>query len=176
MEKTETLNEVCYLNADKIQFKKIDVNKFIILFISTFGLYGIWWMYKSWQFFKDKDAMDIMPAMRALFCVFYLPSLNRYILELANEKGCHYTYSPITMYFGYLILILLGNLPQPYFLVAFLSFVFLLPPYKALNFAINSCSEVYVTSQKGFNIREIFLLIAGGILWLLGIVGLFVQA
>jgi hypothetical protein len=63
-------------------------------------------------------------------------------------------------------------LPTPFFLAAIISFVFLIPPFKALNFAVNYCEGFKVIEQSAFSKRQIFLLIIGVILWILVIVGI----
>ncbi|EXE34023.1 hypothetical protein J571_4043, partial [Acinetobacter baumannii 554515] len=55
--------------------KVISVNKFIFLSLISFGLYPIWWMFKAWRFFLIKDKLNIMPAARAIFSIFFLYSL-----------------------------------------------------------------------------------------------------
>jgi len=35
---------------------------FIFLSIITLGLYSVWWIYKAWRFFQQKEMIDIMPA------------------------------------------------------------------------------------------------------------------
>lgn len=67
MEKIVSVHEPESFNSEKIVFEKIDTLIFTVLFITSFGLYGLWWMYKSWKLFNDKDKIDIMPAMRTLF-------------------------------------------------------------------------------------------------------------
>src|SRR4051812_412133 len=71
----------------------ISVEKFILLCIASFGTYEIWWMYKAWKYYQQKEEMDIMPAARALFCIFYLYSLLEKIEYSAKEKGYTESYS-----------------------------------------------------------------------------------
>ncbi|MGV8830221.1 MAG: hypothetical protein ACWA6U_18090 [Breznakibacter sp.] len=175
MENVETINEITTnLEASRIEFKRIDVNKFVILFIITFGLYGIWWIYKSWQFFKDKEKTDIMPAIRALFSIFFLIPLFNKISRFAKVNGYNQAYSSVLLFFGFWIFNLLGNLPEPYFLIALFSIICLIPPFKALNFAVDYCDDFKVINQENFNGRQIFLLIAGSIFWILVLIGLFI--
>ena len=71
----------------------VSVNNFIILFFLTMGLYGAWWMYKAWRYFKKIDNSDIMPAMRTIFSIFYLYGLMQRIQEFAHSKGYNQSYS-----------------------------------------------------------------------------------
>jgi len=74
-------------NNDVEEQKIISLNKFIIPSFLSFDLYGIWWIYKAWRFYKQKENSDILPAARAIFCIFFLNSLFRKILVSAKEKG-----------------------------------------------------------------------------------------
>ena len=97
----------------------ISLNKFIFLSIISFGTYELWWIYKAWRFFMQKDKLDIMPAVRTIF-----------------------------------------------------SFVFIIPPFKALNFAKQNATDIIVDEQTSYSRRQIALIIVGAIFWVLVIVGM----
>jgi hypothetical protein len=160
------------IEVDKIEINKLSVNKFVILSIVTLGIYEIWWIFKSWRFFQDNEKSDIMPAMRTVFSIFYLIPLFNKILKLAKHNGYKHSYVSVFLFVGFLIVNLLALLPTPFSLAAIISFVFLIPPFKALNFALGFCKEFKVTEQNSFSKRQIFLLATGVILWILVIVGI----
>lgn len=172
MEKIVSVHEPESFNSEKIVFEKIDTLKFTVLFITSFGLYGLWWMYKSWKLFNDKDKIDIMPAMRTLFCVFYLSALFSMILDLAKMKGYSKSYSSILLFAGFIVFNLLGKLPEPYFLISFISISCLIAPFKALNYAVDYCDEIEVVNLRFFNIRQSLIIFLGGVFWILIIIGL----
>ena len=58
-------------NNDVEEQKIISLNKFIFLSIISFGTYEIWWIYKAWRFYQQKEKLDIMPAARAIFSIFF---------------------------------------------------------------------------------------------------------
>ncbi len=93
-------NQNNILNSNSIGLKNnieeqhcISLNKFIILSIASFGLYEIWWMYKAWRFYQQKEQSNIMPAARAIFTIFFLHSLFKKTFEFAKEKGYKESYS-----------------------------------------------------------------------------------
>jgi len=159
------------IEVDKIEINKLSVNKFVILSIVTLGLYELWWIYKSWRFFQDKEKSDIMPAIRTVLSIFYLIPLFNKILNLAKNNGYKHNYVSVFLFVGFLIANFLVLLPTPYFLTAITSFVFIIPPFKALNFAVDYCEGFTVIEQNAFSKRQIFLLIIGVILWILVIIG-----
>ncbi|MFX8512392.1 hypothetical protein ABTM04_21180, partial [Acinetobacter baumannii] len=70
------LNQTQSIQSNHIEnLKVISLNKFIVLSIISFGLYQIWWVFKAWRFFLIKDKLNIMPAARAVFSIFFLYSL-----------------------------------------------------------------------------------------------------
>ena len=159
------------IEVDKIEINKLSVNKFIILSIVTIGLYELWWIYKSWRFFQAKEKSDIMPAIRTVFSIIFLIPLFNKILKLAKRNGYKPGYISVFLFVGILITNLLVLLPTPFSLIAIISFVFLIPPFKALNFAVDYCEGFKVIKQNAFSKRQIFLLAIGVILWILVIIG-----
>jgi hypothetical protein len=165
-------NDNIILRDDVEEQNIISLNKFIFLSIASFGLYEIWWAYKSWRFFQQKDKLDIMPAARAIFSLFFLYSLFVNIFSFAKKKGYDQNYSSGSLFAGFIILNLLSKLPDPFWLIAVFSFVFLIPPFQALNFAKQNSKEFIVNEQESFSARQIILLSLGTVFWGLVIVGL----
>jgi hypothetical protein len=157
--------------VDKIEINKLSVNKFVILSIVTLGLYELWWIFKSWRFFQDKEKSNILPAMRTVFSIFYLIPLFNKILNLAKNNGYKHSYVSLFLFMGIILASLFALLPTPFFLAALVSVIFLIPPFKALNFAVGFCEGFTVINQNKFSKRQIFLLIIGVILWILVIIG-----
>jgi len=48
-----------------------------------------------------------------------------------------------------------------------LTFIFFIPPFKALNFAKQNSSDLIVTEQTSFSSRQIVLIVIGFIFWVL---------
>lgn len=93
------LNQTQSIQSNHIEnLKVISVNKFIFLSLISFGLYPIWWMFKAWRFFLIKDKLNIMPAARAIFSIFFLYSLFNRIKTYAKEQGYINDFSSGWMY------------------------------------------------------------------------------
>ncbi len=152
-------------NSDIEPLATINLTKFIILSIVSFGLYELWWIYKSWRFFKQKEKLDIMPAARAIFSIFFLNSLFNKILHFAASKGYEKSYSSTPLVVGFFIINTASKLPQPYWVISGLSFLFLIPPFQALNFAFKNSTDFETNEQVYFNYRQIILLLVGLALW-----------
>lgn len=163
------------INEDLIKkrVELVSVNQFLILYIFSFGLYSIWWMYKTWRFFKEKDSLDIMPAWRAIFSIFFLYSLFDNILKYAWTNGFAKSYQSVSLYLGYILCSLVTNfLPDPYWLLGLLASFFFIQPVEAFNFAVDN-SRTHEAGTGGFNGRQIVILVLGGGFWILVLIGLF---
>jgi hypothetical protein len=152
--------------------KIINLNKFIVLSITSFGLYPIWWIYKAWRFYQQKENIDIMPAARAIFSIFFLTSLFNKTLYFAKEKGYTENYSSVGLFIGFIVGNLLAKLPDPFWLISIFSFVFLISPFKALNYAKQNSNDFIVTEQATFSGRQIGLIVVGIIFWVLVVLGM----
>ena len=152
--------------------KIISLNKFIFLSIISFGLYELWWIYKAWDFFNQKEKLNINPALRTIFSIFFLISLFNKILRYAKEKGYSNNYSSILLFIGFFVANLLAKLPDPFWLIAILSFVFMILPFKALNFAKRNSTDFIVIEQTSYSGRQIALIVIGVIFWILVLLGL----
>lgn len=52
--------------------------------ILSFGIFNSYWMYKNWQFLKNRDNLDIMPFWRGIFGIFFIHSL---LNKIEADKG-----------------------------------------------------------------------------------------
>ncbi len=170
-------NEILDANFEsvdsKIALESITRNNFIILHIATLSLYSFWWMYKAWNYYKEKEKLDIMPAARSFFALFFMISLFNKIRTDALDKGYTKNFSSVLLFFVFIIFNLLNNLPEPFMLISYLGFIAYLQPLAAYNFAIDQSPTHKLTVLEGFNKRQIGLLLVGGILWFLIVLGTF---
>lgn len=154
----------------------ISLKRFIFLSIISLGLYELWWIFKAWRFFAIKDHLNIMPAARAIFSIFFLYFLFKKIREYAKAQGDVQEFSAGWMYIGYILFALVfANLPDPYWLISSVSFMFLIPAFVALNHAKKQDDQLNAVIQEKFNIAQIFVIIIGSIFWILLLIGFFLE-
>jgi len=152
--------------------KIISLNKFVFLSIISFGVYQIWWIYKAWRFYQQKDNLDINPALRTIFSIIFLIPLFNKILLSAKKTGYNESYSAILLFVGFWVLNILSQLPDPFWLISILGFVFLIAPFKAFDFARQNSTDFIVTKQTSYSGRQIALIVFGVIFWCLVLFGL----
>ncbi|TAG19044.1 MAG: hypothetical protein EAZ32_12710 [Cytophagia bacterium] len=142
---------------------------FFALCFLTFGLYAIWWNYRVWRFFKEKEDLNILPAARALFSLFFIYSLLSKINAEAVKKGgqkvsygLYAAFFIITSLFAYLV----GRVfPDSMVIFFFPYYIFLIPSVKQLNFYWESEASEIVPRVMSTGAK--IALIIGSIFWLL---------
>lgn len=173
MNSDEILDDVIFNdNEEGHPVKLVSVNRFILMSVLSIGLYGIWWMYRTWQFFKERNNLDIMPAARAFFAIFFLYGLFEKIQAYGRKNGLKTDYSSAGLFVLFLILNLSGNLPEPFSFLSFFAFFALVPPFKAFNEAVEADSLFKAEIVSKFTPGQIFLLVLGCFFWGLILIGL----
>lgn len=163
MESNDILDVDFYPDENNPKIELLSINKFLILYILSFGLYGTWWMYKSWKFFKEKELSDIIPAARAIFAIFFCFALFEKILDYAKSNGYPAQYSSGVLFVGFIATNLFSRLPDPYWLLSFLGGLFFIPPVRAFNDAIINSDNYNGYFREGFNSSQMIIVIVGGI-------------
>lgn len=156
-------------------FRKIEVvdaNKFLLLYMLSFGLYGVWWMYKTWNFFKEKELSDIVPVARAIFSIFFLYSLLEKIQNFAVAVGYEKRYPSLLIFIGIIAMNVFSRLEDPLWLIALGSGFFYLPAVNAFVFAIENAYGYEAENPSGYNKRQAMIIAIGAVAWFLLLIGL----
>lgn len=53
-------------------FLYIPISRLIFMSLITNGLYVYYWIYKNWEFLKNRDGLKIMPFWRGFFGIFFV--------------------------------------------------------------------------------------------------------
>jgi len=141
--------------------------KFLILNTLSFGGYSVWWIYSVWRFLIQKKNSNANAAIRTVFEIVYFIPRSYQILKLAKDKGYTRTYVPVLLFILYFLALLSAMTPPPMFLLGSLSGLFLVQPLMAFNFVLSKSPELDVVVDSKLSVIEIFIVIIGGVLWLL---------
>lgn len=61
-----------------VHYAPVQIDKFVVLFVATLGIYGLVWFYRNWRYIRTNEGTTIWPWARALFSPFwYYPMLKR---------------------------------------------------------------------------------------------------
>jgi len=151
----------------------ISPNKFLMLCVLSLGIYGLWWQYKTWRFFKRWQQTDTWPVVRAFFSLFTFSDLLKTINQFARSTS---GYTPIAntggLVAGYVILSLLARLPEPFWLVSLGASGFLEPAFREFRGAMLQAPAYGGRDQEHFSARQLIALSLGLVCWSLVFVGM----
>jgi hypothetical protein len=127
--------------------------------ICTFGLYELYWFYKNWGHIKQLENSKIWPFWRAVFARFNAYFLFKRVREQAKELEISITLAAGPLAILYLLLTGTWRLPDPYWLVYYMTFAPLLVANEAMT-AINKKTVVHFQQNsriKGWNWLAVLL-------------------
>ena len=134
------ITDTAPLASNKAPWFPVSLLKLSVMSICTFGLYELYWFYENWKLIKQRRRSDILPFWRAFFAYFFCYQCFDEIREEARKLGLTPLPPAGPLAAGWIITTLLWRLPDPYWLVTFLSFVFILPVQAVAN-RINSMEQ-----------------------------------
>ena len=146
--------------------------KFVVMSICTFGLYELYWFYKNWVQVKARDGTSISPFWRAFFAPFWAYSYFKYVKTSANENGVPESLSIGLLAAMYFIAVATSSSPDPYWLIGFLSFAFILPA-NSVAVASNRKLQANFENNESFSGWNWVAVVIGGVIFLLSLVSAF---
>jgi hypothetical protein len=150
----------------------VSITKLVVMSLCTFSLYELYWFYKNWVLVKDRERSSIMPFWRALFSYFFCYSLFAKIRDTAMNYELKVSLPAKPLAAGWIIATLLWKMPDPYGLVSFFAFLFLLPVQGVVN-EINAKVAPGHEQNRRFSAINIAIIILGGLLFVAAIIGTF---
>ena len=159
-------------------FLYVPVTRLIILSIASFGAYKAYWIYKNWNFIKEREGLNIHSFWRGIFGVFFCHSLLRKIHGDKEARAfVEPTFSPGTLATAWVILVIVSNIFSrvPGIVASIIAAV--IPSYLCLvpvqNY-INSVTRRQSpgTTYYGWSSGHIVCLVFGVIVWGLALLAL----
>ena len=125
--------------------------KLSVMSLVTFGIYDLYWFYKNWNLVRRHTGEGIMPFFRAIFSHLWSYSLFNRIRKSAQEKqlGVRLPAGLLAIAF-FLMNVVASRLAEPYWLVAFFSFICLLPANQAA-IEINRGNDERFVNNESFS-------------------------
>lgn len=162
------------------EFYVVSLFKFSVLFLSTFGLYSVYWFYKNWKLRKDKYEDDIWPIARGIFSIFFAHSLFSNINDELAERGEQWNYRLWALL--YVLFSVMGNFVDRIvyeevwasyvdvlaMLFIPLTLLVMLPAQKTINRSLNDPEG---ESNSHFSFVNVLWIVPGGLFWLAVIAG-----
>ena len=91
-------------------FYVVSLKKFLILFITTSGVYQVYWFYKQWKCYSQASQEKMMPILRAIFMIFFTHALYNVMCSKAREIDETYDWKSGTHASICVLLLLLSTL------------------------------------------------------------------
>lgn len=101
--------------------------KLSVMSVCTLGLYELYWFYKNWQLIKAREGLDVMPFWRAFFGVFFCYPCFSSIRDYDHSALAPGSFPAGPLAAGWIVFTVTWRLPDPYWLISYLNFVFLIP-------------------------------------------------
>jgi len=138
--------------------------------VCTLGLYEIYWFYRNWRCIRHREQSNIAPALRALLAIFYCYQCFARVRAYDTEKNGSSPLAAGSLATGWIVATLLWKLPDPYWWLSLLAFVFLLPVQARAN-RLNA--QVSPLHHRNASVRgwDWLAVIPGGALLLLAFLG-----
>jgi hypothetical protein len=147
--------------------------KLFVMCLVTFGIYEFYWFYKHWQRIRARDGSDIMPFWRAWFAIFFCYSLFKRMRADGEDLKVASSFAAGPLAALFIIGNLVWRLPDPFWLITFVSI-------GALFMAQKYANEVNATATPDHDRNEEFRgwnwvgVVCGGVFWVLVLIGLFI--
>ena len=148
---------------------------YVLLSLFTFSLYDLYWFYRTWRQLRDAENWDISPGWRLvglsipILNLFLLYGLFKRISNTVQVESSGVFISPGWILLGWLGFNALAYLPEPYFLLSFLSIWLIGNIQNTLN-KHWSKSQPTLAIQTKLSVGQIVILLLGGIVWALYII------
>jgi hypothetical protein len=160
------------IGGDRAPFFAVSLVKLAAMSVCTFGIYELYWFYKNWQLVQEREKIAILPFWRAFFAYFFCIQCFSRIRAFAQSVSPDASLPAVPLAAGWIAATLLWRLPDPFWLVSMLSFLFLLPVQAMANW-INATVAPGHDPNRRFTACNIAAVVAGGIITVLAVIAAF---
>lgn len=143
-------------------FFPVSVLKLIIMWVFTFGLYGVYWFYKNFHYIKKQENNASMPMARGFFYSFWYYSLWNKLKEDSDRRFAHShlpnKFAAVCLALVFLAAAFLSNVDGFWVPSLFLSAVLVLPMSNYIQF-INGIESPALAKNSKWRFRHFLLIL-----------------
>lgn len=163
-------------------FYVVAPRKFWVLYVVTFGLYGLYWSYQQWSQFRRVTGEKIWPVARSIFAIFFIHELYGEVDSRLKIKGLTMKWRPSALATATVAALIassiasqlsskdIGSPMMDYLSLAFIPFVAYLRYLAQLT--INAvCGDPAGSGNSNWTIPNIIWIVIGVLWWLLVLIG-----
>jgi hypothetical protein len=166
-------------------FYIVSPRKFILLYLGTVGMYGVYWFYENWALLKRHRNLKIWPVPRAIFSIFFTHSLFDEVDRALKSASLRYYWNAGTLATAFVVLSLVSSLvghlanrdigsPATDFASLLLLPAAMFPLLAAQKAANHAVGDPEGNSNNTLTAANIVWLVIGVLLWLLTLLGLYI--
>jgi hypothetical protein len=151
-------------------FFAVSIFKYLVMIISTAGFYQLYWFYKNWQLIKEREGMSgirITPILRAIFPVFFCYQCFARVREYGHAPPGSRELPAGLLAAGWITLTVLWRLPDPYWWVSTLAFLFIIPVQRRVNQISSVVAPAHDPNRRFSRLNWVVIVIASLILVLI---------
>jgi hypothetical protein len=146
----------------------VATHKFIVLSICTFGIYQLYWCYQNWKRLKGPNER-MSPFWRTLFAPLWAFQLFTRVRDRVHRGGVAVEWNARGLATVFLVLNLLWRLPDPWWLVSFLTIVPMIPVQQSAQ-RLNDLVGLGESRNTGYTTANVITMVIGGTLFVLSII------
>lgn len=151
--------------------------KLLVMCTVTMQLYGVYWLYQQWKLVRDREKSSIMPAPRAFFGVIFFWALCGRVRDsqLAAGFSAKDALNAGGTAAAWIVFSLMWKAPDPFWWVAMIAAVFLMPVQAAMN-AVNEAVTPGQPRNDRFTALNWVGIVLGSLFIVMALIGTFMPA
>lgn len=151
----------------------VSLTKFVVMNFCTFGMYQFYWFYENWKFIREREQSEVSPFWRTAVAFVYCYPLFEKIRSSAASIRIDQPFSIQFLATGWILSCLLGLLPDPYGMAAFVSFLFLIPVQQTANLINESLAPGHDRNDR-FTVWNAVAVVIGTLLFILVVIAIII--
>ncbi|MFT5175633.1 MAG: hypothetical protein ACI8W7_003825 [Gammaproteobacteria bacterium] len=162
------------------------IRKVAVLYVMTFGVYALYWFYKHWDSLAPHLDKKVIPALRALFSIFFTHSLFRQFDSGAQRAALKPDWRPELSATLLVVALIVSQIADGIArrsdefghvdwigYVAMIAVVF--PMITAQRVANAAAEDIEARANSNFSVVNWLIIVIGGCFWLIVAFGVAVQ-
>ena len=155
----------------KAHFFDVSILKLVVMSTVTFNFYQIYWFYRNWKIAKERGD-EVIPLARAIFAVLFAFPLFKEVRDVGRSAGVEVAQSAGALAFLFFVLQALWRLPDPFWLLGFLTVI----PLAIVQHDVAKLHRslgLDPTTNSRFTWLNVVAIVVGGLWLLLAVIGTF---
>jgi hypothetical protein len=142
-------------------FFQVSLRKLAVMSVFTLGLYEFYWFYRNWKLIRAHENTNIWPFWRTVFGILWCHACFRRIVQFGKYEGITTSVRAGPLAAAWIITNFTAYLPDPFYLISFLGFLFILP-IQALANRINNLTAHNNHLNSQFSVWNWLAIVIGG--------------